>query len=326
MISFKQMRVSARLVVIGVAVFLGLALIAGYTLVQIKTEALAAHSDRIKHLVEVSKGIVASYQKLEAAGKLSREEAQLQAKEALRSLRFGKDDYFFLYNYEGRGLMIAGSPKIEGQLMLGKTDAAGFLLWDALVARGKEGSGYFDYVFPRAGQTASKPKRGFVMGIPEWKWIVGTGVYVDDVDEAVNQAAIRYGVASLLVMAILAWFSLMVSRSIVDQLGGEPQDAAESMRRIANGDLGVSIELHKNDSDSLMASLKVMQMKLINITSAIQENSLALTERVQGFEETAKVYGEAKSDDNFNALRRAAGKLGRTADVLDKSIARFRLQ
>ena len=60
MISFKQMRVSARLVVVGVAVLLGLALIAGYTLVQIKTEALAAHSERIKHLVESAKGMVAT--------------------------------------------------------------------------------------------------------------------------------------------------------------------------------------------------------------------------------------------------------------------------
>lgn len=325
MISFKRMRVSARLVVIGISVLVGLVLIAGYTLVQIKTEALAAHSERIKHLVEVSKGIVANFQKLEAQGLLSREDAQQQAKEALRSLRFGKNDYFFLYNYDGRGLMIAGSPKIEGQLMLGKTDAAGFLLWDALVARGKEGGGYFDYVFPRAGQTVSKPKRGYVLGIPEWQWIVGTGVYVDDVDEAVNKAALRYGIASLLVMAVLALFSLRVSRSIVSQLGGEPQYAAECMRKIAGGDLGVDIVLAKDDNDSLMASLKVMQMKLKNITAAIQENSLALSERVQGFESVAKTYTGTRSDTDFISLRQAANKLGKTADVLDKSIARFKL-
>lgn len=325
MISFKRMRVGARLVVIGIAVFVGLALIAGYTLVQIKTEALAAHSVRIKHLVEVSKGIVANFQNLETQGILSRAVAQQQAKEALRSLRFGKNDYFFLYDYDGRGLMIAGSPKIEGKLMLGKTDAAGFLLWDALIARGREGSGYFDYVFPRAGQTVSKPKRGYVMGIPEWQWIIGTGVYVDDVDEAVNQAALRYAIASLAVMAILGLFSLLVSRSIVTQLGGEPQDAAECMRKIANGDLGVEIRLAKDDNDSLMASLKVMQMKLKNITTAIQENSLALNERVQGFEGTAKAYSETRSDSDFISLRQGASKLGKTADVLNKSIARFKL-
>lgn len=325
MISFKQMRVSARLVVVGVAVLLGLALIAGYTLVQIKTEALAAHSERIKHLVESAKGMIANFQKLETAGKLTRDEAQTQAKEALRSLRFGKNDYFFLYNYEGRALMVAGSPKIEGQIMLGKPDAAGFMLWDALIARGREGSGYFDYVFPRAGQTVSKPKRGFVLGVPEWQWIVGTGVYVDDVDEAVTRAALRYGLLSLLVMAILAGFSWLVSRSIVTQLGGEPQHATECMRKIAGGDLGVEIDIAKDDNDSLMASLRVMQMKLKNITSAIQENAATLTEKVVGFDQVAKVYSETRSEDDLASLRRAAGKLGKTAEILEKSISRFKL-
>ena len=112
MISFERMHVSTRLLVAGLVVFLGLALIAGYTLMQIRVDALAAHNDRIRDLVEVSRGIVGNYQKLEADKKLTREEAQQQAKEALRSLRFAGDDYFFLYDYDGRALMVAGSPKL----------------------------------------------------------------------------------------------------------------------------------------------------------------------------------------------------------------------
>ena len=241
MISFRQMRVSTRLAFAGVAVFLGLALVAGYTLVQIRTDALAAHNTRIKDLVEVSKGVIGNYLKLEADKKLTREEAQLQAREALRSPRFGKDDYYFLYDFEGRALMVAGNPKIEGQVLLDKTDAGGFKMWEALVARGKAGQGYFDYVFPRAGQTESKPKRGYVIGIPEWQWIVGTGVYIDDVDEAVNKAALRYGFLSLLVLAVVALIAYFVSRSIVSQLGGEPAAAIDLMSRAAAGDLTVDV-------------------------------------------------------------------------------------
>ena len=94
MISFDRLRVSARLAVAGVAIVVGLAVIASYTLVQIKSDALVAHSERIKHLVEVSKGIIGNYQKLEADKKITHEEAQQQAKEALRSLRFNTDDYY----------------------------------------------------------------------------------------------------------------------------------------------------------------------------------------------------------------------------------------
>ena len=129
MVSFERMRVSWRLAVAGCVVFLGLALIVGYSVLQVQNEALAAHRARIKDLVDVAHDVVDNYQKLAAEQKLPLEEAQHQAAEALRSLRFGKDDYFFIYDYEGRGVMVAGSPKIEGQLMLEKTDAAGFKLW-----------------------------------------------------------------------------------------------------------------------------------------------------------------------------------------------------
>lgn len=132
MTSFENMRVSTRLIVAGVAVFLGLTFLTGYNLVQMKRDALSAHSQRIKDLVETTKGIVENFQKLEADKKLTREEAQLQAKDALRTLRFGTDDYYFIYDFDGRAVMVAGNPKIEGQVLLGKTDAAGFKLWDAL--------------------------------------------------------------------------------------------------------------------------------------------------------------------------------------------------
>ncbi len=270
------MRVSTRLLFAGLAVVLGLTLVGAYTVTKIRSEALTAHSDRIKNLVEVSTGIIGNYQKLEADKKLSREEAQLQAKEALRSPRFGNDDYYFIYDFDGRALMVAGNPKIEGQVLLDKTDAAGFKLWEALVARGKSGQGYFDYVFPRAGQTESKPKRAYVIGIPEWQWIVGTGVYVDDVDEAVKKAALNYAWVSLLVFIVVGAVGFLVSRSIVKQLGGEPATAIDLMSRAAEGDL--TVEVHSPYKGSILDSAGVMVRSIRNMVTEISQNSTRLTQ------------------------------------------------
>ncbi len=276
MISIERMRVSTRLLFAGLAVVLGLTLVGAYTVTKIRSEALTAHSDRIKNLVEVSTGIIGNYQKLEADKKLSREEAQLQAKEALRSPRFGNDDYYFIYDFDGRALMVAGNPKIEGQVLLDKTDAAGFKLWEALVARGKSGQGYFDYVFPRAGQTESKPKRAYVIGIPEWQWIVGTGVYVDDVDEAVKKAALNYAWVSLLVFIVVGAVGFLVSRSIVKQLGGEPATAIDLMSRAAEGDL--TVEVHSPYKGSILDSAGVMVRSIRNMVTEISQNSTRLTQ------------------------------------------------
>ena len=276
MVSFERMRVRTRLAFAGVVVFLGLLMIAGYTLFQIKADALVAHSERIKDLVEASKGIIGNYQKLEADKTLTREEAQLQAKEALRSLRFGRDDYYFLYDFDGRAVMVAGNPKIEGQVLLDKTDAAGFKLWEAIVARGKAGKGYFDYVFPRAGQTESKPKRGYVIGIPEWQWIVGTGVYVDDVDEAVKKAALSYALMSFLALAVVAVVGVLVARSIVKQMGGEPGDAISLMSRVAAGDL--TVEIKSSSKGSILDSAGEMVHAIRRMVSEIGQSSAKLSQ------------------------------------------------
>lgn len=241
MFDIGRMRVRTRLAIAGATVALGLAMIASYTLWQLKQDAMEAHSERIKNIVESSVGIIANYQKLEAEKKLTREEAQTQAKEALRTPRFGANDYYFLYDFDGRAVMVAGNPKMEGNIFLGKEDKKGFKMWDAIVAAGKAGSGYVDYWFPRAGATEASPKRGYVIGIPEWRWIVGTGVYVDDVDTAVTRAAWHYAILSLLVLAVTGAVGFLVARSVVRQLGGEPEVVIGLMSRVADGDLTTEV-------------------------------------------------------------------------------------
>ena len=97
------------------------------------------------------------------------------------------------------------------------------------------------------------------------------------------------------------------------------------MRKIANGDLSVDIQVDSNDSTSMMASLKLMQMKLTNLTSAIQDNATTLADQVQKFDDVAKVYAETRAEEDFSALNRSVKKLGKTADILGKSISRFRM-
>ena len=271
------MRVSARLLVAGIAVVAGLTVLAVNMMIETRTQALEAHNTRLKDLVETTTGVVRYYQKQEADKKLSREDAQLMAKEALRPLRFGNDDYYFIYDFEGRALMVAGNPKIEGQILLGKTDAKGFKLWDEIVAIGKgPGKGYLDYWFPRAGQQESKPKRGYLMAVPEWQWIIGTGVYVDDVDEAVKKATIADALLSLIILAVVGVVAFFVSRSIVKQLGGEPAEAIALMSRAATGDL--TVDFKSTAKGSILESAGQMTQSLRRMVADIGESSQRLSQ------------------------------------------------
>jgi methyl-accepting chemotaxis protein len=275
--AFEKMHVSGRLLVAGAVVMAGLAMLAGNTLVQTRDHAREAYAGRLKNLVETATGTVAYYQKLEADKKLTHEEAQQQAKEALRIVRFGKDDYFFVYDFEGRAVMVAGNPKLEGQVMLGKTDKKGFKLWDAFVEIGKgPGKGYVEYWFPRAGQDEPKPKMAYLMAVPQWQWIVGTGVYIDDIDEAVRQAVIGDLTLSALILLVVAIVAFFVSRSIIRQLGGEPTVAIELMSRAATGDL--TVEFPASAKGSILESAEQMVHSIRRMVGEIMQSSTRLTQ------------------------------------------------
>lgn len=272
--NFENMRVGSRLLIAGIVVVLGLAGQAGYSLYRMKQAAIDAHSVRLKNLVESARGIVANYQQLETDKQLTRAEAQLQAKEALRPLRYGNDDYFFIYDFDARAIMVAGNPKLEGQQFVGKTDAKGFKMWDAIVEKAKAGSGFIDYAFPRAGQSESKPKLAYVVGIQEWQWALGTGVYIDDVDAAVKTAALGYLGIAVVILGIVAVVSFFVSSSIVRQLGGEPAYAIDMMSRAAAGDL--TIEIQASSKGSILESAAKMVGAIRQMVAEIGKSSNSL--------------------------------------------------
>jgi hypothetical protein len=87
----------------------------------------------------------------------------------------------------------------------------------------------------------------------------------------------------------------------------------------------VDIVLKKDDKNSLMASLKFMQVKLKNLTSAIQGNATTLSSQVQSFDQLATSYAETKSAEGLVAILRSVKNMGKTADILGKSISRFKM-
>jgi aryl-alcohol dehydrogenase-like predicted oxidoreductase len=73
-----------------------------------------------------------------------------------------------------------------------------------------------------------------------------------------------------------------------------------------------------------MASLKLMQMKLKNITASIHENKTSLDEQILNFTDTAKAYGQSKSDEDLGVMLKSIQKLGKIVDILGKSVSRLK--
>jgi HAMP domain-containing protein len=122
-----------------------------------------------------------------AAGNLTEEQAQSTAKSMIRSIRFGNDDYVFAFDRDMDSIAHP-DPEIEGRSLLDLQDADGeYFVREFRDVALEFGSGYVPYRWVRLGEEQPAPKIGYVFAYPPWDWIIGTGVYVDDVDAAADR-------------------------------------------------------------------------------------------------------------------------------------------
>jgi methyl-accepting chemotaxis protein len=285
---------------------------------------------QITQLLDFADSQLRYYHGLETSGKMTREEAQANAKAAIGAQKQGADNYFFIRNLNDDYFVLhpmasmMGKPVDGGKLPDGRTAVQAYRQG---LAQSPDNKTFIELSTFKPGQNNEKryPKLNGVLKFEPWGWMPGIGFYLDDIDAQFWRYSSFLLLVGTVVFVMLGSLVFRMRTVILRQLGGEPQDAAESMRRIASGDLHVDIALSKDDTTSLMASLKVMQMKLKNITASIQDNASTLTEQVQVFDEVAKSYAQTKSEEELAALSRSVKKLGRTADILGKSISRFKL-
>ena len=323
------MRLKTRVLIIVLASLLGLVVMGIFGLLTTKKTMMVERQAQITLLLDFADAQLRYYHSQEVAGRYSREEAQARAKEALSAQRKGSD-YFIVRSIADNVLLVHATASRVGKVDPGGKALDGRPVMEAYmeaIAKSGTGQGFVELaaVRPNSGDKNLYKKLSGADKFDPWNWIVVIGFFVDDIEDRFwEQATLYLGVGGVL-LALLSTLIFRMRSVILGQLGGEPQDAQESMKKIANGDLGIEIELAKNDDTSLMASLKLMQMKLTNITSAIQDNTVTLSEQVKTFEEASKAYAETKAEEQLPVLLKAATRIGKTADILNRSIARFKL-
>ena len=129
--------------------------------------ALASHS--IAHLYESGRHDAATLE---------------EAKRILGSLSYGDDGYFFVYDLKGNNLMHPRQPELVGQNLWELRDAAGVPTIQRLIERANAGGGLQRYVWVKPSTHKPAPKLGYVIPMARWGWMMGTGIYLDDVDAA----------------------------------------------------------------------------------------------------------------------------------------------
>ncbi|MCX8146511.1 MAG: methyl-accepting chemotaxis protein, partial [Azovibrio sp.] len=226
--------------------------------------------EKVRNLVEAAHAVIEHHAKLAQDGRMSESEAQHRALDTLRAMRYDKVEYFWVNDFHPKVLMHPIKPELEGKDMSGLKDPNGKLLFMEFVKVVQQnGAGFVDYYWPKPGSDAPVAKVSYVKGYAPWGWIVGSGIYLDDVDAIFRKSALTLLGIGLGIALVIAVPLALFARSLTRSLGGEPAYAREITRRIASGDLSSEVVCAPGDEESLLAGMKHMQATLRTMITAV---------------------------------------------------------
>ena len=269
------MRLKAKILALAVApLLLAIALIGALLVVEtqrlerdqaqvLEDVLLSAKRDELRSYIALA---MTSIGHLYGAGR-DDEAAKEQAKAILASMNFGDDGYFYVYAKDGLNLVHPRQPELVGTNLWNMRDGDGVYVIRELIARAHEGGGYQRYLWPKPSTGKIERKLGYSVELPRWGWMLGTGIYLDDVDAAAAKmrgnllASVRQtlaGLAAVAVIAALTVFAGGLALNISEQRQADRKLKALAHRVVSSQEeerLRVSRELHDHICQ-LLVSIK----------------------------------------------------------------------
>lgn len=260
----------------GIVIFsiLGLLVLAGFSLDHLRSTQLQDKQLKTQHLVETAHQLVAHFYQQGQQGVLSDAKAKEAAISAIEALRYGDGkEYFWIQDEYPRMVMHPIKPALIGKELGAIKDAAGKLLFNEMVrVVNSAGEGAVSYLWPKPGSDQPVAKVSYVKGFGPWNWIIGSGIYIDDVDEAFWQEASKLTLILVLLAAVLLLASALIARSILRPL----HETVAALQNISDGDgdLTVRLEASSNDEiDTLRRSFNQFVSKIQSMVGQVTESS-----------------------------------------------------
>ncbi|MCR5007194.1 MAG: cache domain-containing protein [Oribacterium sp.] len=247
--------------------------------------------EKLKQETETAISVVDQIHQRELAGAFTEEEAKEYAADLVRNMKYDDGSgYFWVDTYEGVNVVLLGRDT-EGQSRWDSVDPNGNYFIQEMIANGKkEGGGYTNLMFAKPNETEPLPKINYTCAYEPYQWVIGTGVWVDDLDEASatymkrSAEAISSTIRNMIIFIII-WFVILfvVAMAIGGQIVGPIQKVTAVAERIAVGDLDVKLDIKsKNEVGVLADSFGKTIEQIQNYQGYIDEISNALSEISDG--------------------------------------------
>ena len=228
--------------------------------------AYAFHENELKNIMDIMKQTAESIYKTQKAKGISDEKIQEAILDKFNDLRFfnDKSGYIFVYAYDGTNVLMPTNKALQGQNFMGLKDSNGVFLIKELIEAAKKGGGLVKYHFPKTKDGKPFPKFSYSLSFEPYNWMMGTGIYVDNVEEEVAhlQKNIDENTASqiqsfLVISVVLLLLSLGATFVIISKTISKPLNdliARADNLSSGDGDLTRKLEVIGNDEIAVASS------------------------------------------------------------------------
>jgi methyl-accepting chemotaxis protein len=233
-----NLKVRAKILLIVAAAFLGTLLVFGLALASLNSELLSGRKVKVQQLTESAYTLIARYEAEARAGRLSEAEAKQAALADVRALRYGDNDYFWVNDMAAVMVMHPIKPDLDGKDLSTMKDAGGHPLFVEMVdVVKKSGADFYYYYWPKPGFQEPVRKISYIKGFAPWGWVIGTGIYLDDVEATFRLKALEFGAMVVVVTLLVAGLSLLIAGRLTKPL----HLLAGNMGHLAHGDIDIEV-------------------------------------------------------------------------------------
>jgi methyl-accepting chemotaxis protein len=258
----NNVTIKIKLLMVSLLVSLALLVVAIESLIAAKSGLMDAKKTMLTTQIDTVSSLLAYYDTEVKEGRMSLDSAQEAAKTHIKTLRYDGKEYFFILNDKVQGVMHPIKPALDNTDLSDIKDPEGKNLFVEFAKVAKEDKeGYVSYMWPKPDTETPLPKLTFVRAFPSWGWIVGTGVYVDDVDNEFLDLVIVKGISIAMLIAVVVGLLIAIERSI----GRKLETMQEMAQELASGDGDLTKRLAISGTDEPAQTAAIDQLVYRNV-------------------------------------------------------------
>lgn len=313
----QNLSVRMRLALLVAVSILALISLKTLSLLDWQETMMESRKTELRALIDAAHGAMKNQYQLSHSGEIDDQQARQQAISLIEDMKYEGNEYFFILDQHATIVAHGGKPSSKGRNLSKVTTSEGDRVFAdmAHLTQAATTSGYFAYLWPKPGEQEPQPKLSFARAFPQWNWVIGTGVYTDDIQQKFNAALTYFAIQIAVVTLILVAINAMIIRSVTSPL----ERIKQVMAMIAEKDLTQRTGMSSHDEFGQMGrsidqTLDVFQELIKHLSASINQLKHSAVQLSGNAEQTN--HGTQKQSQETDLLATAMSEMTSTVQEI----------